>query len=338
MGAPAWGGGDFRKLKRSHFDFVNCAAPPSLLRSSRVSKGQMAAEDRNPLDVAGDEDEAKSASAAGDAEAKAADVGPTKSAYEIAEERGEQRAHLKIDEHKARQATPTSVRVLLSAEAKDGGNFGTCLRSIEAHGLGDGYVEDAQAVAWRVEGASVTDQPSAMALRGRAGGALGARWGRAGGGARLVCCAQQLVVRSRGTKSAHSSPLCCERALCTNSPRKMHCACLCVFSRYMAAGRLPLMVFKGSIDLSLDVEVLKRSPYCLEKLDGEWKEKSAVEFSFGSLNLAEAFRDAFDSLSGSMPTIRTANQFHLYSAASTLGIDDLQKHCEKFVTLNIFLH
>ena len=50
-----------------------------------------------------------------------------------------------------------------------------------------------------------------------------------------------------------------------------------------AVDSLPLTVFKAAVDMVVDVETMKRSPYCLEKLDGEWAGQPTVELSFQSL-------------------------------------------------------
>jgi hypothetical protein len=52
----------------------------------------------------------------------------------------EQVAHLKLEQHLQGRLGDGRVRVVLVAEGKDGSNFGTCLRSVESQGLGDGYV------------------------------------------------------------------------------------------------------------------------------------------------------------------------------------------------------
>ena len=51
--------------------------------------------------------------------------------------------------------------------------------------------------------------------------------------------------------------------------------------------------------------------------------------------LVEAYRDAFGALGGAEPTIRGYNQFHLYNAAGTLGVLDLQEQCEKFIATHM---
>ena len=50
----------------------------------------------------------------------------------------DQVAHFSIGDFKKQLAGADMMRLILSAACKEGSNFGTCMRSIESGGLGDG--------------------------------------------------------------------------------------------------------------------------------------------------------------------------------------------------------
>ena len=102
---------------------------------------------------------------------------------------------------------------------------------------------------------------------------------------------------------------------------------------------LPMVVFGYKAVLKIPLDLLEKSSYFVNQLDGPWKNKDAVEISLKNPRGVNAFAEAcvagLASQSEYNGLLNGFNQFNMYSAASMLHLPDLQEFCETYIGENL---
>ena len=98
---------------------------------------------------------------------------------------------------------------------------------------------------------------------------------------------------------------------------------------------LPMVVFGYKVELKIPFELMNKSGYFMNQLEGPWKNKTVVEIPLKNPRGVNAFAEACMAGLSSKPKydgiINGFNQFNMYSAASMLQLPDLQEFCETYI-------